>query len=85
MGQEGSVAIEDGKVCRQLSFKIKVTDTTGAGDVFNAGFLYGIMSSWDLKKTLKFATALASLYILSEGKVMSLSVEKVQSFLKSNI
>jgi len=84
MGQEGSVAIKDGKVYRQPSFKVKVTDTTGAGDTFNAGFLYGVMNGWNLNKTLKFATALASLYICSEEEVKSLSVEKVQSFLKSN-
>ncbi len=83
MDRNGSIALREGKVYRQPSFKVKVTDTTGAGDTFNAGFLYGVINGWDLNKTLQFATALASLYISSEEKKYP-QVEEIWQFIKSN-
>lgn len=83
MDQEGSVAIEDGKIYHQPSFKVKVTDTTGAGDTFNAGFLYGTMNGWDLNKTLQFASVFASLYVSSEEKKYP-HVEEIWRSMKSN-
>lgn len=83
MDRDGSITLKDGKVYRQPSFKVKVTDTTGAGDTFNAGFLYGVINGWDLNKTLQFATALASLYISSEEKKYP-QVEEIWQFIKSN-
>jgi sugar/nucleoside kinase (ribokinase family) len=42
-------------------FKVDVLDTTGAGDVFHAGFIYGLLQHWDLEKILQFANAVAAL------------------------
>lgn len=38
-----------------------VVDTTGAGDVFRAGLLYGQVQGWGLLETLRFAAAAAAL------------------------
>ena len=35
-------------------------DTTGAGDVFRAGFIHGLLSKWPLEQTLRFANAAAA-------------------------
>ena len=35
-------------------------DTTGAGDVFRAGFIHGRLSGWPLERTLRFANAAAA-------------------------
>jgi sugar/nucleoside kinase (ribokinase family) len=35
----------------------KVVDTTGAGDLFRAGMLYGLESGWELFRCLQFASA----------------------------
>lgn len=39
----------------------KVVDTTGAGDVFHAGFVYGLLQGWKIEARLHFAAAAASL------------------------
>ena len=36
-------------------------DSTGAGDVFHAGYAYGVMSGWDIDKSVRFATVVAAL------------------------
>jgi sugar/nucleoside kinase (ribokinase family) len=38
-----------------------VVDTTGAGDIFRAGLLYGLLQDWDLERCVRFASAAAAL------------------------
>jgi len=45
----------------------KLIDTTGAGDVFAAGFLYGLVNDFDLKKSASFGNILASKIIQKFG------------------
>jgi sulfofructose kinase len=42
-------------------------DTTGAGDVFHAGFIYGMLRDWSLERTLCFANAAAALKCTKVG------------------
>ena len=42
---------------------VTAVDTTGAGDVFKAGAIYGQLQGWDLVKATRFACAAASLYV----------------------
>ena len=43
------------------AYPIEVVDTTGAGDAFHGGFIYGLLHGWDLPHTVRFATAVAAL------------------------
>lgn len=45
----------------------KVVDATGAGDLFHAGFVYGLCQGWEIKKSLKWATISAGLQCTSFG------------------
>jgi sugar/nucleoside kinase (ribokinase family) len=38
----------------QPAYSMPVVDSTGAGDVFHAAFIYGLLAAWDLRKTLRF-------------------------------
>lgn len=39
----------------QPAFPVPVVDCTGAGDIFHAAFIYGLLSAWDIRKTVRFA------------------------------
>ena len=42
-------------------FQVDVVDTTGAGDVFHGGFIYGLLQNWEVTEILRFANAVAAL------------------------
>jgi ribokinase len=53
-------------------FKVKVVDTTGAGDAFDAGFLYGLLSGRDLVDCGRIGNFVASRCIMKMGARTSL-------------
>jgi len=61
LGPEGAVALMDGEVFRVKGFEISAADTTGAGDVFHAGFIYGLLQNWEVMEILRFANIVAAL------------------------
>jgi len=62
-GDAGSVAVRDGEIARCPALPTIVADAVGAGDTFNAGFLYAFDAGWTLTQALAFANATAALYI----------------------
>lgn len=48
-------------------FKVKVVDTTGAGDAWNAGFLYGMLMNKSLKECGRLGNFVASRCIMKMG------------------
>jgi sulfofructose kinase len=61
LGPEGAMALVDGKILHAAGFKVDVVDTTGAGDVFHGGFIYGLLQNWEVTEILRFANAVAGL------------------------
>lgn len=49
------------------AYKVEPVDTTGAGDTFNASFVYGLSQGWDVQKAGAFANAAAGRAILGLG------------------
>ncbi len=71
------------KVRRIPAFKIVCVDSTGAGDVFHGGFIYGLLKKWDMEKTLLFSNGVAALNCLKYGaRGNLLSEEEVWNFIK---
>ncbi|MEA2088990.1 MAG: carbohydrate kinase family protein [Patescibacteria group bacterium] len=53
-GTNGVYAYDGKKFYKQKSLKVKVIDTTGAGDAFSSGFIFGFIKyKGDIKKALK--------------------------------
>jgi len=61
LGADGAIARCGGETAHALALKVDVVDTVGAGDTFDAGFLYGFLNSWRLEKSLRLAVACGSL------------------------
>jgi ribokinase len=60
--------VTDGKEKHLIgAFKVKVVDTTGAGDAFCAGFLYGLISGKSLLECGKIGNFVASRCIMKMG------------------
>ncbi|HVH32128.1 MAG TPA: carbohydrate kinase family protein [bacterium] len=52
LGAEGSVGLEHGRPVRMRPPRVKVVETTGAGDAFNAGFLWAWLRDEPLAQCL---------------------------------
>tara|TARA_B110000261_G_scaffold139260_1_gene158574 strand:+ start:49 stop:978 length:930 start_codon:yes stop_codon:yes gene_type:complete len=67
-GEKGSVAIENNEVteCESKS-NLKIVDLTGAGDLFAAGFLHGVINRLSTKDSLKKGTQMSSKIIQRVG------------------
>lgn len=63
LGKEGSYASAGDQTYRQLALPAEVFDTVGAGDVFNAGFLYAFEKGWEMDSCLIFGSAASAIYI----------------------
>jgi ribokinase len=67
LGNKGCY-VTDGKESHSIeAFKVKVVDTTGAGDAFCAGFLYGLISDKSLYECGKLGNFVASRCIMKMG------------------
>ena len=51
IGKRGALIAKDGVVTRVNAGNAKALDTTGAGDLWASGFLYGYMNGWDMEKS----------------------------------
>ena len=61
LGKDGALGMSKGKRIRMESIPVNVVDTVGAGDSFDAGFIYGYLNGWDLKKSLRLACVCGAL------------------------
>ncbi len=63
LGDEGCVGMtaSDHTMIRAAAFPVTVIDTTGAGDVFHAGVIFGLIQGWPLAKIARFANVAAGL------------------------
>jgi sugar/nucleoside kinase (ribokinase family) len=67
LGSEGAVARAKGEQVSSPALKVDVIDTVGAGDSFDAGFLYGFLSAWNLHDSLRLACICGSLSTRAAG------------------
>ncbi len=61
LGHEGVLAWDGEHLMHRCAYRVPVVDTTGAGDIFHAGFIYGLHRDWPLDRQLDFACAAAAL------------------------
>jgi sugar/nucleoside kinase (ribokinase family) len=67
LGAAGALGVSASQRVRAASIPVKVVDTVGAGDSFDAGFLYGYLHKWGLVKALRLACACGALSTQKAG------------------
>ena len=67
LGTEGVLAWDGREFHYASAFRVPVVDTTGAGDIFHAGFIYGLLQAWPLAQILDFSCAAAALNCTAAG------------------
>ena len=67
LGPDGVVAWDGERFHYAAAYRVPVVDTTGAGDIFHAGFIYGLLQGWPLERQLDFSCAAAALNCMHEG------------------
>jgi sugar/nucleoside kinase (ribokinase family) len=60
LGADGCVTFGPGEEFRVPAPRVRVSDTTGAGDSFNGGLMYALSTGAEWPEALRFATQLAS-------------------------
>ncbi|MCG9660181.1 carbohydrate kinase family protein [Vibrio mediterranei] len=85
LGKDGAIAFVNGEYGSYPGFNVPVVDTTGAGDTFNASFLYTQINKMPLSSGLEFACAAAAISVGSVGPKGNVpTLDKVAEFLTSN-
>jgi sugar/nucleoside kinase (ribokinase family) len=67
VGEQGAIAVRAGRHARVPALAVAVVDTIGAGDSFDAGFLYGWLKGWSLEESLGLGVACGSLSTRAAG------------------
>lgn len=83
LGERGAMALEGDQLHCQPAFPVTVRDTTGAGDVFRGGFIYGLLRGWSIPHILEFAAAAAAVSCTRLGALDSApTLEDVERLLE---
>jgi sulfofructose kinase len=67
LGTDGVLAWDGRQFHYACAYQVLAADTTGAGDIFHAGFIYGLLQNWPLQRNLDFACAAAALNCMAAG------------------
>ena len=85
LGARGALIYCDGQFIESPAFEVPegCRDTTGAGDAFHAGFIYGMLNDEDLETCMKLGNAVAALKCRSLGGRAGLpTVDELKDFLE---
>jgi sulfofructose kinase len=84
LGEEGVLAWDGHQFYRATAYEVAVVDTTGAGDIFHAGYIYGLSQGWPIQRRLDFACAAAALNCTAVGARGGIhSVESIEALVQT--
>ena len=85
-GKEGSIFIHNNNASYCSPFKVKVEDTSGAGDAFMAGLIFATLNEYSLNYSMIFSSACAANNIQHVGASGNVPYfNKVEKFINENL
>ena len=88
LGDQGAIIYCDGRYLESPAFAAPggCRDTTGAGDAFRGGFLYGLLTGEEIETSMKFGNAVAAMKCSKLGARPGLPTkQQLEEFLSSNM
>lgn len=83
LGAKGSIGLNDQGMIRQKAFPVSAVNTTGAGDVYHGGYIYGLLQGWNMRACMRFASAAAALKCTETGTQTTIPyIELIHDLLK---
>lgn len=79
LGREGVVARQGKQIVYAPGLPVNAIDTTGAGDCFNAGFLYGYLRGYDLEACLRCGNICGGLSTTAYGARATPTAEQLEA------
>jgi sulfofructose kinase len=76
LGAKGGVYLDEGRVRHFAARRVRVVDTTGAGDVFHGAFAVGLSRGWTIPESIDLAVRAASLCCTALGGSSRLMTRK---------
>ncbi len=67
LGDKGSIGYQDGTIIRQPAYEVVSRDTTGAGDLYHAGYICGLLKGFEMPGCMAFGSAAAALKCQNGG------------------
>jgi len=84
-GIRGATGLENGQTEFQPAYRVPSVDTTGAGDSFHAGYLYGLLNGAPMAERLRLGAATAALKCTRPGaRTAAPTRRQLLRFLKRN-
>lgn len=84
LGEQGAMALDRHGVHYAPAFQVDAIDTTGAGDVFRAGFIYALLRRWPTPEVLRFSNAAAAVSCTRLGALAGIpSLDEVEALVAS--
>lgn len=71
LGSSGAMMLAGDRFIYEPAFEITAVDTTGAGDVFRAAFIYALLHGYPPHEQLRFANAAAAVSCMRRGAMAS--------------
>jgi ribokinase len=83
LGDRGSMTSSEDELFHTPAFPVSAVDTTGAGDVFHGGYIYGLLQNWNIRDITTFASAFAAMKCRKLGGRAGIpDLDEVRSFLE---
>ncbi|WP_411345335.1 carbohydrate kinase family protein [Paenibacillus sp. WLX1005] len=85
MGSRGAVSVHNADRTYRSAYSVTAVDTTGAGDSFNAGYMYGVLTGKTAGECLQYGNACGALSVSAYGgNTGILDHDGVQEFIRQH-